>query len=69
MSELEHLLSLLSFQEDIASQGNEWVLFWKESRGKLDLLKKTKEEQISAVLKRELWARLSGVKTCPVGQW
>lgn len=29
-------------------------------QGKLDLLKKTKEEQISAALRRELWARLSG---------
>lgn len=38
-------------------------------QGKLDLPKKTKEEQISAVLKRELWARLSGVRTRPVGQW
>lgn len=47
MCELEHLLSLLSFQEDIESQRNEWVLSWKRSRGKLDLLK-TKEELISA---------------------
>lgn len=37
-------------------------------QGKLDLLKKTKEEQILAALRRELWARLSGLRTGRVVQ-
>lgn len=62
MCELEHLLSLLSFQEDTESQRNEWVLSWKRSRGKLDLLK-TKEELISAAPILGVVGRLSRVRT------
>lgn len=36
-------------------------------QGKLDLLKKTKEEQISTALRRELWVTLSGLMDSCVG--
>lgn len=36
-------------------------------QGKLDLLKKTKEEQISTALRRELWVTLSGLMDSYVG--
>ena len=36
-------------------------------QGKLDLLKKTKEEQISTALRRELWVTMSGLTDSCVG--
>lgn len=60
VSELEHLLSLLSFQEDTASQGNEWVWSWKESRGSWIFLRRQRRSWFQllwgGICGRDRWA-------------
>lgn len=54
--ELEHLLLLLSFQEDIASQGNEWASCWRGSRGRQSSLRRQRNNS----LERDPWVSLRG---------
>lgn len=54
--ELEHLLLLLSFQEDTASHGNEWASCWRGSRGSQISVRRQRNNTVE----RELWVSWRG---------